>query len=526
MTDYKEIDPRRGDDKIKRDQYGRYLLPDPETGEQKAWTRATTVSGTIKDRFALEKWDQRNIIYGIGQRPDLYARAAAAKRSDDDTLSEIAEHAKAAAASQSGAILGSALHQFMERIDRGEDLVIPEPYDSDVEAYRKVCEITGIATALGWLERVVIVPELSIVGMLDRLYNAMPWPLPRIGDIKTSAKDSTDFTKYGIDIPLQLAIYANASHWWDGTQWVEMPTIDRTKAMVMHVPAGRGECSVYEVDIEAGWNAVRLAIDVREWRKRKDLFEMVPAMGETEARPDGAAALDDLRARVDAIKANDKARQWLAARWPVGIPTFPKGGPRTPEEVERIAGIIAKTEEQFAVGDGDPSTEPAAEGEDGASRRGSDGAAAKGGEASPAEETPAEDPPASPSPSPNGSAGDGHGAQGDPATGNVDPTETPVPGGPDQAALDPPDPVRHAWARDRVNAIKDLGGAPRKRLAGLWSLRDEIPTFPKGGPRTSEELDAVVGMCDLVEMEFELPFGPSDPTVPEPTKADRKRDKS
>lgn len=71
---------------------------------------------------------------------------------------------------------------------------------------------------------------------------------------------------------------------------------------------------------------------------------------------------------------------------------------------------------------------------------------------------------------------------------------------------------RFEWCRERVEAIKLHDGA-RARLAGLWSLRSEIPTFPQGGPRDADELSAVVGMCDLVEMEYGLPFGPPDPTA-------------
>src|SRR5690606_41320127 len=57
---------------IRRDQYGRYILPDPVTGEEKPWTRVTTLAGTLADRRGLEKWAQRNIVYGLGQRQDLY----------------------------------------------------------------------------------------------------------------------------------------------------------------------------------------------------------------------------------------------------------------------------------------------------------------------------------------------------------------------------------------------------------------------------------------------------------------------
>jgi hypothetical protein len=83
---------------------------------------------------------------------------------------------------------------------------------------------------------------------------------------------------------------------------------------------------------------------------------------------------------------------------------------------------------------------------------------------------------------------------------------------------------RYEWLRDRINAIKTHPEA-RARLARLWSLRDEIPTFPKGGPRDSEEISVIAGLCSLVEMEASLPFGEPDPHPDKPllTPAERSR---
>ncbi len=533
MTDdgFHEVEVRRGDDGIPRDRWGRYVLPDPETGEKRIFTRVTTIAGTLKDRFGLEKWDQRNIVYGMGQRPSLFAKAAAARRNDERTLQEIADRAKEAADSLSGADLGSALHAFAERADRGEEFEIPAPFDADIAAYRKATEAAGVVTAVGWIERVVIIPDLGVAGMIDRLSNGL-WSLPRVGDLKTAAdktydnvNDAGEITSqrvvntvltYGMaDIPLQLALYAHSTHWWTGKDWAEMPKVDQDLAMVFHIPAGQAECRIYEIGIAAGWEAVQLAFDIRAWRKRKDLAQLVPVFdvssatsaagdGEDEPAVSGPAtatapspsSIAAVRARVEAIKAHSQqARQWLAARWPVVVPTFPKGGPRTEAELARIAEICERTETQFEIASG--------AGRDGAST--GEDSAGKGGEDVPPS---SEDPPA-PHPTPNGD---------DKPRIVID------------AMSDPQTfELRKMWASARVAAIKVStavhdGMTPRKRLADLWSARDEIPRFPKGGPRTDDELSVVIGLCDLVEMEFGLPFGPSDPTAPKQTKATRQKD--
>jgi hypothetical protein len=517
MADYTEVgSTRRGDDGIERNQYGHYVLPHPETGEKWAFRRCTTVAGVLRARWALEDWRVANVAYGIGQRPDLYARASALKREDESTLREVVREAEGAAAASSAAIMGSALHQFMERIDRGEDITVPRPFDADVAAYQATMKEAGIVPALGWIERVVCVPEIDICGMIDRLCNGM-WSLPRVGDIKTAAdgvdkrsgKPVNKILEYGgEDIPLQEAIYAHATHWWDipNQQWVEMPVIDQDVAMVMHVPVGQGECRLYEVDIRAGWNAVLdLALPTEAWRKRKDLITIVPLVGGSpapaardEGEGEGSAprdlspspsTTDGVRARVEAIKAHsDQARQWLKARWPVGVATFPKGGPADDAELRRVVAAVERTETQFKIAPGgaEGDVKPVV-------------GAGKDGEA----HLPAVDPPASPSGSngidPNANMPEGH-------------FET-----------------RWYWARERVETIKasdavdyqeTAEGAveltPRKLLASLWSSRDEIPLFPKGGPRDADELSMVIGWCDTVEMTFGLDFGPPDPTAPPP----------
>lgn len=355
---------------IKRDRWGRYLLPDPHTGEQKSWTRVTTLSSTLADRFGLEKWAQRNIVYGLGQRQDLYARAAAATLDDKQTLTQIVDDAQAAAADKAGANLGSAIHQFTERIDRGEKVNVPPPYDRDIDAYQQTLEAAGLAVVLGWVERVVVIPELEVVGTLDRLCEG-PWSgaLPRVADVKTGK----DVVRWGMtEIALQLALYAHGTHWWNGTGWEPMIPVNLERAVVIHLPVGQGQCLLYEVDIAAGWEAVQLAVAVRAWRKRKDLAAQIPAIA-------------------------------------------PK---------DLFAGF---------------------------------------------------------------------------------------------STADVPDGLRRIeWLQARVENIKTAGHAGR--LAQLWSLHPEIPTFPKGGPRTYDDINTVVTMCDQVEMEYGLPFGPSDPTAPQATK--------
>jgi hypothetical protein len=249
----------------KRDRYGRYMLPDPDTGKERPWTRATTIAGTLADRYGLEKWAQRNTVLGLGLRQDLYALAASCTAEDKQQLEQIVNQAQEAAKAQSGANLGTALHKLTERIDSGEQLDVPATWRPDIDAY--LAAFADNAIRVQAIEQIVVIPWLGVAGTLDRLVTVKGQG-PYIADLKTGQ----DVVKYGMgEIALQLALYANATHVWNGNGYDPMPTVDKTKALVVHLPVGQGVCTLHWVDIQAGLEAVRLAVAVRDWRKRRDL---------------------------------------------------------------------------------------------------------------------------------------------------------------------------------------------------------------------------------------------------------------
>jgi hypothetical protein len=258
------------------------VIPDPDTGKERSWTRATTLAGTLADRFGLEQWSKRNVVLGIGARADLYAQAASCTPEDKGVLNRIVAQAEEASKSHAGANLGTALHRFTERVDAGEDVSPPAPWDADVAAYVETMKAHGVAVLPDWIERVLLVPSLGVAGTCDRLCNAMEWALPRIGDLKTGK----DVLRYSMpEIAIQLALYSRATHWFDpkSEQLFEIELqIDQELALVMHLPVGQASCTLYEVDIAAGWEMAQVAAGVREWRKRKDLAgQLVPVNGTT-----------------------------------------------------------------------------------------------------------------------------------------------------------------------------------------------------------------------------------------------------
>lgn len=266
-----------------RDRWGRYLIPDPVSGQKQAWTRATTWAETVADTFALTNWKLRMTAIGLAARPDLLTGVAAVL--DPDTkdgkrsLDKLVERAQEAAKASARATLGTALHSFCEAHDSGRELpLIPPPFDADLEAYQRA--MSAVKVSRNYIEKIGIIRELGVAGTMDRVVAFHHSKRPMIGDIKTGRDLSYSWT----EIAIQLALYAHADTIWDVTEEVHRPMleVDQERALVVHLPAGEARCQLYIVDIAAGWEMAQVCGQVRAWRARKDLAQPLLAK---EAKP-------------------------------------------------------------------------------------------------------------------------------------------------------------------------------------------------------------------------------------------------
>lgn len=287
--------PGGGQPEPKRDRYGRYLLPEPDSGKTIPWTRVTTFAKTLSDTFALTQWSERMVAKGMSLRPDLYALAASTDIDDRTTLNKITDQAKEAAASAAGANLGSALHAFTEQLDRGEKPTVPQPWTDDVTAYQNAMRAAGLTVMPDMIERIVVLPDMKVAGCFDRLLARHETTL--VGDLKTAKR--VDYS--WCEIAIQLALYAHGAAIWEPATetYQAMPAVDQHRAIVMHLPVGQRRCQIYEVDIAAGWEAAHLALQVRTWRTRKDLATATPT-GDALARIHRITAATDLRSQIAA----------------------------------------------------------------------------------------------------------------------------------------------------------------------------------------------------------------------------------
>lgn len=263
---------------IPRDRWKRPLVTPPTGGRPVAYTRATTFVGAIEDTFKLGQWQQRHVAVGLAMNPDLLDAVGAADLNDRDTLNRLCDEAKNRAGAGDSARLGTWLHSVTEAADRGQDpMSVPMPelafprdpsdFLPDVAAY---VEATKDLKAL-LIEQFCVNDNLKVGGTPDRVvqYGGKRY----IADLKTGS------IEWGaLKIAAQLAMYARSATYdpETGARGTHGAELDR--GIVIHLPAGTGRCTLYWVDLMAGWDAVRVCRSIRDARKQKyrDLMEPVP----------------------------------------------------------------------------------------------------------------------------------------------------------------------------------------------------------------------------------------------------------
>jgi len=322
---------------VQRDRWGRYLITNGN-GAAKPYTRATTVSSTLSDSFGLTKWKLRTLATGLATRDDIYARIAASEPTDKKGLDKLCEEALEAGKSSAGANYGTALHEAVARLNRGESVTMPAPWNADLDAYTKAVAESQLTLHPEYIEQVCVLDALKVAGTFD-LIVTLPDGTLAVADLKTG--QSLDFSWH--EIAIQLALYANADNIYDtDTSFrAPMPAVRRDIALVIHLPAGANKCTLHTVDIAQGWEAAQLAIAVREWRNRKRINAAYKHDGPAIAP---GLAREQIKHRVVALRELGHLDA-LAERWPAGIPGFKANHEHTTIELTAIARVVSEVEQ-------------------------------------------------------------------------------------------------------------------------------------------------------------------------------------
>ena len=279
-----EMQPVNGQPEEDRDRYGRYLL------NGVPHTRTTTFVKLGSSTYALGEWNERMLIKGLVERPDLLAMAHGLDvKRDRARLNAIADDAQKHAGNKVAANIGTAYHAFTERLDAGvmtlED--VPPQWRLRCGEYVAKLKEYGLTTRREWIERTTAVradqvsAPVPVAGKLDRILQLPNGDLV-IGDLKTSSN-----IEYGwSEIAAQLAVYAhgvnthglydwNTKSWgpvaWDRTYHPDTPQVRTDYAIVVHLPADGEGCHLYRVDLVKGWAFAQISGRVQARQKDKSV---------------------------------------------------------------------------------------------------------------------------------------------------------------------------------------------------------------------------------------------------------------
>lgn len=282
---------------------GRYVLPNPDTGDTAKYTRTTTLAHILDDTAGLDKWKQRNVVLGLMQSPELMRDIDLNAEPRDVTraVQRAADLASDAAGASYGSELGTAIHAWTEAVERDgipyED--VPTQFKPYIKAYLVGIADKGIETVPGMVERIVLNRQAEVVGTLDRIYRLADGTHV-IGDIKTS-KDM----RYGyLGFAMQLAIYADADYMLslDGTHWEPMPEVSLDFGVIAHIPSDRpGHCELVTLDLATGGRAIGLAKSIQA--ARRGAGKDIPRKWEIPTAPvdtTSVSRVDEARAAIGA----------------------------------------------------------------------------------------------------------------------------------------------------------------------------------------------------------------------------------
>jgi len=268
-------------DEIER-KNGEPLIIQPD-GTRRAYTRSSSLGDYLTDNAFLEAWHMRNLAVALGRRRDLADLCAIEPYTTG--FAEPDKPTKKASAARLDSYIERALDSVVisERADRGT--VVHAVTEMDYEGYIPISVITEEAAfqecmAINDILRVeselfVVNDELQVAGTFDHLFHIAEFGLV-IGDTKNGRNANN------LGFACQFANYSRSS-WYNPSTGERIPMNEYVKArygidgqvnqdfaLLLSVKAaidgGIGEVKISEVDIAWGYEACKLAAQVRDFR--------------------------------------------------------------------------------------------------------------------------------------------------------------------------------------------------------------------------------------------------------------------
>jgi hypothetical protein len=305
-----QLPPHTGRYEPKRNGFGHYMLPHPDTGRETNFKRATTIAGTLDDEYNLNKWVIRKLVKAVldGVRLQMRMSRPGAPGSPLPTPNEhekkiieamndlftadptvpkfngVIDYIDNLTGGAESTEFGECVHAWTEALDLGIVRVceVPDIFRAHIEAYRQLLRQHALYPVPDYTERIVFndTGDETIVGTLDRLFRILTTGKLVLGDVKTTKAESLTFVI--LEFCVQLAIYrfARLMLSLDGTAWGAMPELDGDTAYVIHLPNDdhkRAACIA--IDTSFGSDALTMSLAVRDMRRQakgKGLVGTIP----------------------------------------------------------------------------------------------------------------------------------------------------------------------------------------------------------------------------------------------------------
>ena len=243
---------------------GSYALPAlPGTTEPLKAPRVTSKVKALDDMTGLMRWKTREVVKGVVAKPSIldHVDLLAERRDLNSDLDRAIDEAEVEAGSKRSAELGTAIHAWLEAVERGEvdRADVPQQFKPYSEAYFDRLAENGVRPIPELVERIVYNSTTGWAGTFDNIFELSTGERV-IGDKKTSK--TTSFKLSALSFAQQLATYAGADYMLaaDGESWEAMPPVSDAFAVIAHVPSDApGQCSLETIDLDYGRRAIELA---------------------------------------------------------------------------------------------------------------------------------------------------------------------------------------------------------------------------------------------------------------------------
>jgi hypothetical protein len=333
-------------DPIRRDQYGRYKVLPLKGKKPVGYSRATTIAKALDDTSNLAAWGKRMTALGLAVRPDLLAMVQTTDAADKKALDRLCESASEAGGATARRDLGTALHKMFEQSCVTPGYKPPATYAADITAIHQTLREAGLQVVDECSELMVVIDKHQIAGMADLIVERISDGELFIADLKTGSS-----VAYGaLGWAIQLSIYANADNVYiqgaavDGSEDLRapMPLVNKQQAFIIHCEPESGSCDLHTLNIERGFQALECAMEVREWRKARQL--LVPFKGAGGAESGAVVAHDGPAASTDGL--SDAVSTATGSTAGVGEVTASLEPSSTPHITDTAGSLIAELVER------------------------------------------------------------------------------------------------------------------------------------------------------------------------------------